>query len=191
MFTQVLPACGCWSCYRFSPVSPIRYLVTGIAQLAFPRRPTAVCHRRWQRRGLDPDRPAVRRSEVLLGPAVRDVAHALQRDGVVRFEPGSAQSGARRRGEGPRQGAARCGSRQHGAGTRRSGDRLRQRARPGHQRRRRGVPGASRRQGARPARRPRSARSSPQHSGRGARLSSASRGSTCSSSTCALDRAAR
>ena len=62
--------------------------------------------RRRQGRRFDADRPAVRRSEVFLEPAVGDVAAAVQRRRLVRLEPGPAQSRARRRRQG--RGSRRC-----------------------------------------------------------------------------------
>ena len=86
-------------------------LVTwGIAQLAFPahgqRQPDRAGR---QGRRIDADRPAVRRSEIFLEPAVGDFAATVQRRRIVRLEPGSAQSGAGRCGEGPR--SRRCATR--------------------------------------------------------------------------------
>ena len=86
-------------------------LVTGIAQVAFPaRRQRQPDRSRRQGRRLRAHRPAVRRPEVLLEPPFGDVAAALQRERVLRLQPGRAQSGARRRGRGAHQGAARCRS---------------------------------------------------------------------------------
>ncbi len=69
-------------------------LVTwGIAQMAFPRRRQRQPDRAERKEsGLGADRAAVRRPEVLLEPPVGDVAVSLQRRGLVRLQPGSAQS---------------------------------------------------------------------------------------------------
>ena len=76
------------------------YLVTGIAQLAFPRAANgSLIEADGKAQGSTADRPAVRRSEVLLGPAVGDLAGALQRGRVERIQSGSARSGARRCGD--------------------------------------------------------------------------------------------
>ena len=66
-----------------------------------------------QGRRLGADRPAVHRPEVLLGPAVGDVALPVQRVGLERLEPGPAQSRAGRGRRRPHQGAARRRSGQH------------------------------------------------------------------------------
>ena len=150
MFGQFLPALRMLVVLSVLTGVIYPYLVTGIAQLAFPRAANgSLILADGKARRIEPDRPAVRRPEVLLGPAVGDLADALQRRRVERIQPGSAQSGAGRRGQGSHQGAARRGSRQQGRRAGRSRHGVRQRARPGHQRRGRRLPDPSRRQGAR------------------------------------------
>ena len=61
---------------------------------------------RRQARRIGADRPAVQRPEVFLGPPVGDRADAVQRRGVLRVKPGTAQSGARRCSQGAHRGAA-------------------------------------------------------------------------------------
>ena len=84
MFAQFLPALR--MLVVLSVLTGIAYplLVTGIAQLAFPREANgSLIESRRQDHGVDADRPAVLGSEVLLEPSVGDFAAAVQRDGVV------------------------------------------------------------------------------------------------------------
>ena len=69
---------------RSSPAWSIPLVVTGVAQARLPRPGRRQPDRqRRQGRRLATDRPAVRRPEVLLVPAVGDDARALQRRGVA------------------------------------------------------------------------------------------------------------
>ncbi len=125
-------------------------VVTAIAQVVFPAQANgSLIVKDGKVRRLGPHRAAVRRPEVLLEPALRDVAGGLQRRGVVGLEPGSAERHAHRRG--PRPGGRPQGSRpgQRAAHPRRSRDRVGQRPRPAHQPGRRSVPGCPRGAGAR------------------------------------------
>ena len=143
MFGQFLPALRMLVVLSVLTGVIYPYLVTGIAQLAFPRAANgSLIQSDGKARGIGSDRPAVRRPEILLEPAVGDLAAAVQRRRVERIQPGPAQPGAGRRGEGSHQGAARRGSRQQGPRARRSRDGVRQRARPRHQRRGRELPAA-------------------------------------------------
>ena len=66
-------SCSFVAAHACSPASSIRSLVTGIAQVAFPRQANgSLIVQRRQGRRLGADRPAVRRPEVLLGPALGD-----------------------------------------------------------------------------------------------------------------------
>ena len=73
-------------------------VVTGIAQVVFPHQANGsliVTERPGRRLGAD--RPAVRRPQVLLGPAVGDHRRLpVQRRDLRRLEPGAAQPGAGR-----------------------------------------------------------------------------------------------
>ena len=96
--------------------------------------------RRRQDRRLEPDRPGLRRPEVLLGPAVRRRRERLRPDALGRLEPGPTSQALIDRIT-ARVDAVRSGQRRR-AGPGRPGDGLRLRPRPGHQPGRRRVPGA-------------------------------------------------
>ena len=179
MFGQFAPALRMLAVLTLLTGVAYPFLMTGLAQVAFPRAANgSLIVVDGKALGSRSHRPAVRRSEILLEPPVGDLAAAVQRARRRRLEPGPAQSRARRRGEGSRQGAARRGSR---ATTQpvpvRSRHRVGQRARSRHQHGRGRLSGRARRQGARPARSSRCARWSTQtrerphlrHAGRAAR----------------------
>ncbi len=78
MFGQLLPAVRMLVVLSVLTGVIYPYLITGIAQLAFPRAANgSLIQARRQSAGFEPDRPAVRRPEVFLGPAVGDLADAL------------------------------------------------------------------------------------------------------------------
>ena len=125
----------CWSRSRSSPASSTRWLVTGDRPARAARRSERQ-HRRaqWQGRRQHADRPAVQRSEVLLGPAVGDVADALQRRRVERVPTSGRpilRSRTRVKGRIEALRSGRPG--QHGAGARRPRHGLGQRPRSAHQ----------------------------------------------------------
>ena len=119
--------------------------VTGVAQAVFPAQAAGSLVLRDGAAGrLDADRPELQRPGPLLGPPVGHGADALQRGRLGRLQPGAAESGAGRRGQGAHRRAARGRSGQHRAGAGRPGHRLGQRARSAHQPGRRALPGGAR-----------------------------------------------
>ena len=92
MFGQFLPALRMLVVLSVLTGVIYPYLVTGIAQLAFPRAANgSLIAVDGKTRRLGPDRPAVRRPEILLEPAVGDFAAALQR-AAPRADPTRARA---------------------------------------------------------------------------------------------------
>ena len=150
MFSQLLPALRMLVVLTVLTGVVYPLLVTGVAQARVSasgeRQPD---RRRRQDRRIGIDRSAIRRSQVLLEPAVGDFTATVQRRGVFGFESGGAQSGAGGRSEGSHQGVARRRSRQRCARAGGSGHGVGKRTRPAHQRCGRQLSGAARGQGAR------------------------------------------
>ena len=129
------------------------------------------------------DRTAVLGRAVLLEPAVGDRPDAVQRRGLERLESGPDQSRARGGGARPRRRVASRGPGQYAAGARGSRDGVRQRARSAHLPGRGGIPGRARRARARHRSRGAARRSCAARRRDARSACSASRESTCSSST--------
>ncbi len=152
MFSQLLPALRMLVVLTIAdrcrlPAPGHRYC-SGRVLAQCERQPDR-CRRQDRRVGID--RSAIRRSEVLLEPAIGDLAATVQWCVVVGFESGSAQSRPGGRGERSHQGAARRRSWQRCGGAGRSGHRIGERTRPAHQRRRGKLSGAARGEGSKRA----------------------------------------
>ena len=129
------PQCDRDCCCVMTLVTGIAYplLVTGIAQLLFPRAANgSLIERDGKPVGSEADRPAVLRSEILLGPPVGDGAVRRQRAASSGSNLGPTNPRARRRGQAAHRRAARGRSRQHGAGAGRSRHGVGQRPRSAH-----------------------------------------------------------